>query len=220
MGKEWRHIAKSMNLIVSQENFVDKNPDDFIYASLTQPPIKVLDKKDTDIELNWIVECPNCHMAVCYGNELISLPHGKLACDYCQNIKPMVYKKERDIEVLHSGNYRGIYYYIISIGTHPCAYVNVPSINGQMLNILHAIVHGGITYQDSYLNVGNDREIKGNFIGWDYAHFGDYSTFFDDLGVITKELNKYTTEEIIDEIKIAIDFYHEYIKREKEKNEK
>lgn len=37
------------------------------------------------------------------------------------------------------------------------------------------------------------EEVEGNFIGWDYAHFNDYSPLFKFPG------RKWTTEEILEE---------------------
>lgn len=66
---EEKLFAKVLNVIVTQDKFENKDLDDYIYASLSQPPIKILDKKNSDNELNYIVECPNCHSAVCYGTD-------------------------------------------------------------------------------------------------------------------------------------------------------
>ena len=60
-------IAKKMNAYITEEKFNDKNLDEYIYASLSQPPIRILDKKGSNDEMDFIVECPNCHSAVCYG---------------------------------------------------------------------------------------------------------------------------------------------------------
>ena len=66
---EEKLFAKVLNAIVTQDKFENKDLDDYIYASLSQSPIKVLDKKNSDDELDYIVECPNCHSAVCYGTD-------------------------------------------------------------------------------------------------------------------------------------------------------
>lgn len=62
-------FAKGLNALVTGNNFEDKCLNDYIYASLSQPPIKILDKRNSDDELDYIVECPNCHSAVCYGTD-------------------------------------------------------------------------------------------------------------------------------------------------------
>ena len=58
-----------------------KDLDNYIYASLRQPPIKILDKRNSNDELDFIVECPNCHSAVCYGTDIF-MYSGHI---YCSN---------------------------------------------------------------------------------------------------------------------------------------
>ena len=79
MSKHDRTMFKIMNKLVTQKDFENKNPDDYIYASLSQPPIKVLDKHGTDDEFKWTVECPNCKRAVIYGDEIFMVS-GHLHC--------------------------------------------------------------------------------------------------------------------------------------------
>ena len=74
-------FAKLLNGLVTGNNFVNKSTDDYIYASLSQPPIKILDKRGSDDELDYIVECPNCHSAVCYGTDIFMVA-GHI---YCSN---------------------------------------------------------------------------------------------------------------------------------------
>lgn len=40
--------------------------------------------------------------------------------------KPMIYTDKRQIITLDEGTYKGIDYLILSLGTHPTAYVRVP----------------------------------------------------------------------------------------------
>ena len=58
-----------------------KDLDNYIYASLRQPPIKILDKRNSNDGLDFIVECPNCHSAVCYGTDIF-MYSGHI---YCSN---------------------------------------------------------------------------------------------------------------------------------------
>ena len=62
--------AKLLNMAITGDNFVNEDVDNYIYASLSQPPIKILDKNGSDDELDYTVECPNCHKAVNYGTEI------------------------------------------------------------------------------------------------------------------------------------------------------
>ena len=74
-----RLFAMGANKAVMGENFEWKDPDDYIYASLSQPPIKVV-KKYGDDEMEWDVECPNCHKVVNYGRHIF-MEAGQLYCD-------------------------------------------------------------------------------------------------------------------------------------------
>lgn len=73
--------SKMLNAIVIGKDFVDKSLDNYIYASLSQPPIKILDKRNSNDELDYIVECPNCHNSVCYGTDIF-MYSGHI---YCSN---------------------------------------------------------------------------------------------------------------------------------------
>lgn len=73
-------MAKMLNMAVTGKNFVDKDLDDYIYASLSQPPIKIIDKNDSDDELDYTVECPNCGSHINYGEHTFMLS-GHIYCD-------------------------------------------------------------------------------------------------------------------------------------------
>ena len=62
-------MAKGINRSLLGDKFVDKPLDEYIYASLTQPPIKIIDKRGSNDELDYIVECPNCGSHICYGTD-------------------------------------------------------------------------------------------------------------------------------------------------------
>lgn len=91
-------IAKAINKAITQSKFIDKNVDNYIYASLSQPPIKIIDKCNSDDELDFIVECPNCGSHVNYGNSMFML-NGYLYCDVdnCRQklLDKNVYLKEK-----------------------------------------------------------------------------------------------------------------------------
>lgn len=73
-------IAKYINSQVTDKNFVNKDLDNYIYASLSQPPLKIIDKCGSDDELDFIVECPNCGSHVKYGTSTFMLS-GHIYCD-------------------------------------------------------------------------------------------------------------------------------------------
>lgn len=129
-----------------------------------------------------------------------------------QEIKPMIYQKDRKYEILHKNNYKGYNYYILNLGTHPTAYVEIPEghkLYGKHYDDIDIDVHGGLTYSDGYLGPIKDKNLW--FIGWDYAHAGDYmgyyeETIFDGFQSFMDINNKkWTTEEIIEDCKDVIE---------------
>lgn len=79
MSKRTRLIAAALNQMVTGRKFHD--PDGMeLYTSLSQPPIKVIDKKSSDDELDWTVECPNCRAHKNYGKHIF-MWSGHIYCD-------------------------------------------------------------------------------------------------------------------------------------------
>ena len=72
-------IAKAINASVTGKNFANESVDEYIYASLSQPPIKIIDKCGKTDEMDYIVECPTCGSHVHYGNETFMLS-GHIYC--------------------------------------------------------------------------------------------------------------------------------------------
>lgn len=73
--------AMLWNLICRGEKFEFKDPDKYLYASLSQPPIKIINKNNSEDELDFTVECPNCRKHVNYGKEIFMIS-GHI---YCSN---------------------------------------------------------------------------------------------------------------------------------------
>ena len=109
-------------------------------------------------------------------------------------MKEMVYSKMRNVEILDRGMYKDYDYVILSLGTHPCAYVRIPEDHpyyGEDYDNCDIDCHGGLTYGNSYLRTSYDTQEDGWWIGWDYAHCDDYcGDMTCDCGV------KHTTKEI------------------------
>ena len=129
-------------------------------------------------------------------------------------IKEMVYSANRiDPERIAEGTYKGFDYYVLNLGTHPCAYVDVTEtlLNGKEYDSIEIQCHGGLTYSRDYLSTVDKQ---GWFIGWDYAHYNDYAgyeiMFPSDLQSGGK---RWTTEEIVDECKDVIDHIDKLIIR-------
>lgn len=125
-------------------------------------------------------------------------------------MKEMVYQKDEKIEVLYHDFYKGYEFYIMNLGAHPTAYVNV--INNKLLamkdyNDIDISVHGCLTFSEDSLYINNEtRAVKGWFIGWDYAHYGDYVGYDVNLPIdVRKRLKKWTTEEIYEDVKSVIE---------------
>jgi len=120
-------------------------------------------------------------------------------------MKEMVYTNrygrygEKDV-VLDSGTYKGFDYCIMSLGTHPTAYVRIPTthflydkVDYETTNI---DFHFGVTYARHSEFDGKE----GYWIGCDYSHYGDY--YFDNFDGDGK---KWTTAELKESILKAID---------------
>lgn len=124
----------------------------------------------------------------------------------------MKYKLKREDVILDEGEYKGYRYKIISYGIHPCSYIALPK-GHKYAKIdeeydISLPVHGGITYKEDGDGIKFDK--KYCWIGWDYAHGGDFSGY-DMLPLIEKSSSfyyhdkKWTTEELINEVKEAIE---------------
>lgn len=122
-------------------------------------------------------------------------------------MKEMKYGIEKKIEILYNDTYKGFEFYIMNLGTHPTAYIKIPNTHkyyGKHYDDINLYVHGGLTYSDDYLYLNEHKKIKGWFIGWDYAHYGDF-VGYDMIFCENYTNKKWTTEEILKEIKNAID---------------
>lgn len=117
-------------------------------------------------------------------------------------IKEMKYTDIRIEDILARGQYLGIKYYVKTYGTHPCGYLEVDKDIYNDKDFIESIkVHGGITYKNNSLRISESNIIYGNFIGWDYAHAGDYMGFLISCEFCDK---KYSTLEIIEDCKYVI----------------
>lgn len=108
-------------------------------------------------------------------------------------------------ELIRIGVYKNFNYYIYSLGTHPCAYVDVrnTSLDHVDYDDIDIQCHGDLTYSKETLH---DLDDKGCFIGWDYAHLGDYLGGYSDG-------KKWTLKEIEEE---CIDVIEQVIKIKKQ----
>lgn len=130
-------------------------------------------------------------------------------------MKEMIYSPKQFREILFDGEYKGHKFVILTLGTHPTAYVeckldNCNSYGDERLD--EVSVHGGFTFLDSPTW---DRSDGTPYLGWDYAHYGDYMGYAASFPFDLQESyqRRWTTAEIYEEVKSVID---QLIKIEKE----
>ena len=106
---------------------------------------------------------------------------------------------EKKCEILYSGEYKRHKFAIINLWSHPTAYVEnkmgIIDYNACLLDDVK--VHGGFTYCDTGYWSEESKNIS--WLGWDYAHYGDY------IYGNTLSGKQWTTAEIYDEVKSVID---------------
>ena len=88
-------MAKMLNISITGDKFVNKDLDNYIYASLSQPPINIINKNNSDDELDYTVECPNCSRHVNYGKEIFML-RGHIYCSNEGCRDKLCYKLEKE----------------------------------------------------------------------------------------------------------------------------
>ena len=124
-------------------------------------------------------------------------------------MKEMIYSMDVEKRIwLDHGEYKGYEYVIMNLGTHPTAYVGLLptsfyfAYNGEKDLYIQA-AHGGITYsQDFIIDEDKKKYMNGKWwIGWDYAHLGDYMPWYD----YDFYQKKWTTEEVLEDVKAVID---------------
>lgn len=130
-----------------------------------------------------------------------------------QKLCEMEYTEKTKWKLLAFGSYKGLDYYVISLGTHPCGYVDCKE---HEFNRYDIECNGGITYESDKLGF-HYGDLNGHFIGWDYAHCWDYAgyeTMFDES--LRTGGQKHTTDEIIEE---CISVIEQILKQESEVKE-
>ena len=96
--------------------------------------------------------------------------------------------------VLDFGEYRSIKYMIVSRHEYPCSYIEL----GKEYEGISC--HGGVTYSGRGVPGFEDVTRSTHWIGWDYAHFGDYIAFMPGHGG-----KRWSTEELVKEVHEVID---------------
>lgn len=111
------------------------------------------------------------------------------------------------VVVVEDGEINGYRYSIRSMGSHPCAYVNVKETHPlcrKPCDGCEISCHGGLTYSENYLGrIGEDNYRDGGWwLGWDYAHYGDCFLLASGYSCDGK---RWTLDEIREEVKSVID---------------
>ena len=130
-------------------------------------------------------------------------------------MKEMNYVGTATKEILYEDDYLGYHFLIVSYGTHPCAYIEIPKThrwykkNYTDEELENIECHGGLTYTDNLSHVLGKEEANGRwFIGWDYAHLEDFQGYYKYDGVWGESQwkpKKWTTQEIFNEVKKVIE---------------
>ena len=98
----------------------------------------------------------------------------------------------RQRRIIKSGETDGRKWFIVSYGSHPCAYVE-SDIPERLIDEIR--VHGDITFAGKAFP---EFKTDGRFIGWDYNHCEDYNAEYQHGG------KRWTVEEILDDVKSVI----------------
>lgn len=109
----------------------------------------------------------------------------------------MVYELHQiNPKIIAKGNFFGYDFYVLNLGTHPCCYVRIPVGHKYYdvdYNDVPVYCHGGLTYGERHLFDLTDEDY---FIGWDYAHAGDFTGYDMKFGFGSED-HRYTTKELV-----------------------
>ena len=109
-------------------------------------------------------------------------------------------RRFRYYTIIAKGEIRGFQWVIITLGSHPCAYVAVKpdhpyygmDYDTMYEKGIYLDCHGGVTYIEHDKNTRSWGTQDLWWIGWDYAHSGDYDATYDQK----YETHKWTLKEI------------------------
>ena len=130
------------------------------------------------------------------------------------DMKEMIYSGNGRTELLHvEWNDHGQALAVVNVrGSHPCGYIQFPGIEKledyEDLWIKAAYkdfyIHGGFTFLGPLEHLG----LPGIWVGWDYAHLGDWTQGLPpEQDVFSHDdETKYTTEEVVETARKALDF--------------
>ena len=128
-------------------------------------------------------------------------------------MKEMIYDPSiENVALLDIGTYKGFEYYIVNcVGVYPLAYIKVPDdlkISCEdPFEIDLDSPHGGLTFdcENAVPPLLEGIASKGNYLGWDYNHCDDYSGYDDEGSICNYATRKWTTKEILEQVKNTIE---------------
>ena len=137
-------------------------------------------------------------------------------------MKEIVYGKNWNLTyIADQGEYKGVKYFIVAGGIHPCAYVMcdesfVEKHKDDWGGLDCINVHGGVTWVDDTKHLRKHPEgYEGMCFGWDYGHCNDWAGYWSEVDNTMWGHKKWTTDEILYECHNAIDQYLEVIEKER-----
>lgn len=149
-----------------------------------------------------------------YTSHKTGKPVSRQATHFTKRLAEMDYTVHRqNVTVLARGKYEGYPFIVLSLGTHPTAYVCLPEGHpyfGKDYDDMDIEVHGGFTYANSFVAKSTIKDRW--WVGWDYAHLGDFMGYYAKGGPLAEfseahghdKEKKWTRDEIVDEAKNVI----------------
>ena len=120
-------------------------------------------------------------------------------------MKEMVYGNNKNPEVLYSGEYKGHKFAILSLGSHPTAYVEdkIGLMGYEDFRLEEISVHGGFNFHDTGYWSNESKKIS--WLGWSYDHWDDFKGYYSIDNPFYYQAKQWTTAEIYEEAKTVID---------------
>ncbi|MEE3358117.1 MAG: hypothetical protein VZR31_08535 [Lachnospiraceae bacterium] len=136
-------------------------------------------------------------------------------------MKKVIYGKTWNLTyIADQGEYKGVKYFIVAGGIHPCAYVMcdesfVEKHKDEWGGLDCIYVHGGVTWVDDAKHLRKHPEgWDGMCFGWDYGHCNDWAGYWSEVDNTMWGHKKWTTDEILYECHNAIDQYLEVMEED------
>ena len=123
-------------------------------------------------------------------------------------MKEMKYETSYCCKILDKGKIKEFKWVILSLGTHPTAYIGLSKSHPyykKHYDYININCHGGLTFSSetitrelSFINETKKASKDIWWIGWDYTHSGDYTGYLNPQKNLDNK--KWTTKEIKTEV--------------------